>query len=353
MDLEIDSEDHIFYANGIATSNSHAVSYAYMAYWSAYLKAHYPIKFYLHWLRNANEKLDPDKEVYELVESAKIDKIKVNVPSIEYIDSTFSIHDDEIYFGFTDVKNVGDREFLKIKDKLTNVDHDCWLSILVYALADINKRAVQNLISVGTFSKFRLSRSQMLHELSCVRELSTKELEKLRECLNKDLSLRDNLALLNRVKKEGGAVATARRLPVFAGIIDRLDNPGRSLKDNPLTISIAEENLLGTPISYSKTDSCADAGHANTSCKEIKDGKSRKSILAVEIVKFREHVTKSNEKMCFLTVRDSTIELENVVLFPEQYAKFEDIIYETATVLLFGEKAKNRDSFLVNKVISI
>lgn len=356
MDLEIDSDDHIFYGNGIATSNSHAVSYAYMAYWSAYLKANRPLDFYLNWLINAKEKLDANRETYELVESAKLDNISIKIPSIEYLEETYSIQNGAIYFGVTNVKNVGLNEFRKmdrlIKEQGMEVTKD-WVSLLIRVLSKVNKRSVNNLISVGMFTKYKKGRAEMLHEFSCVKELTAKELEKLTETYKPSLSLKQNLLGINELKKNGGAVSSEKRLVSFRGIIDRLDNPGRVLRDTPLTICLAEENLLGVPITYSKTDACQDASSANTRCKDIADGKRGKSILAVEIVKFNEHKTKSKTLMAFLTVRDESMELENVVVFPDIYEQFGDIIYEAATVLLFGEKAKDRDSFIVSEIIQI
>ena len=139
----------------------------------------------------------------------------------------------------------------------------------------------------------------------------------------------------------------------FSDIINRLKNPGRSLKDNPMSISISEENLLGVPISYSKVDGCADASFANTTCKEIQYCKKSKSILAVEITQVKEYTTKNQGKMAFLSVRDDSLEIENVVVFPDTYQQNEAIIYETATVLMFGQRSRDRDSFIVNEIHQI
>ena len=120
-----------------------------------------------------------------------------------------------------------------------------------------------------------------------------------------------------------------------------------------MSISISEENLLGVPISYSKVDGCADASFANTTCKEVLDGKKNKSILAVEITQVKDHTTKNKDKMAFLSVRDDSVEIENVVVFPDTYNQYQDIIYETATVLMFGQRARDRNSFIVNEINQI
>lgn len=345
--------DIIEKSNRYSFNKSHAVSYAVMAYWSAYLKANKKLEFYLHWLSNAKEKIDPNQEIYELVESAKIDHIDVKTPLYEHPESNFSIQGKDIFFGITNVKNVGVNEFVKIKNFLDELKPKTWVEYVVNILPNVNKRAVNNLIAVGFFAGLEKSRSEMTHEFSCVKDLSKKELEILQEKLDRSLSLQDNLIKLNNLKRDGGAVATSKRLEAFADIINRLKNPGRSLKDNPMSISISEENLLGAPISYSKVDGCADASFANTTCKEILDGKKSKSILAVEITEVKEYTTKNKDNMAFLSVRDDSLEIENVVVFPDTYREYEDIIYETATVLMFGQKAKDRNSFIVNEINQI
>jgi len=345
--------DIIEKSNRYSFNKSHAVSYALMAYWSAYLKANKKLEFYLHWLSNAKEKIDPNQEIYELVESAKLDHINVKTPLHEYPESNFSIQDRDIYFGITNVKNVGVNEFIKLKDFLNELKPKTWVEYVVNILPNVNKRAVNNLIAVGFFAGLKKSRSEMTHEFSCIKDLSKKELETLQDRVDSSLSLKDNLINLNRLKKDGGAVATTKRLEAFSDIINRLENPGRSLKDNPMSISISEENLLGVPISYSKVDGCADASFANTTCKEVLDGKKNKSILAVEITQVKEHTTKNKDKMAFLSVRDDSVEIENVVVFPDIYHQYQDIIYETATVLMFGQRARDRNSFIVNEINQI
>ena len=49
-----------------------------------------------NFLSNAKEKIDANQEVYELVESAKIDYIEVKTPLHKYPEANFSIQDKEI-----------------------------------------------------------------------------------------------------------------------------------------------------------------------------------------------------------------------------------------------------------------
>lgn len=360
MDIEVDSKEHLFYGNGIATSNSHAVAYAIMAYWSAYLKYYHPEKFFKYWLRNAGEKIDPDLEKKQLIMAAKNENIDVKGPSMRYLDENFSWHNEAIYFGVCNVKNVGKAHLDKYKHLISEWDRQLsWSELVIHILPHINKKAVENLIKVGFFAGLGKSRSEMLHEFSCIKELTKKELEHLSECVNKtnfNLPLIAHLEYFvdKGVKKDGGFINTLTRMEKVKDIITRLENPGRELVDNPALYAKIEEKLLGCAISHSELNSCADAAHADSTCKEVSDGKMDKSTLACIIKRVREHKTKNDDFMAFLSVEDNSGELENIVIFPDVYSQNKDIIYEESTVLLTGQvKDKKRKSFIVDSIFSI
>ena len=133
------------------------------------------------------------------------------------------------------------------------------------------------------------------------------------------------------------------RLVKVKNILSRLNNPGRFLDDNPSMYAKIEDKLLGCAVSHSELNSCADAAHANSTCKEVSDGKFDRSTVACIIKRIKEHVTKNNDEMAFLSVEDNSGELENIVIFPDIYSQNKDIIYEESTVLLTGEiKDKKR-----------
>jgi DNA polymerase III alpha subunit len=62
-DLEVDHEDHQYYlANGVLTSNSHSVSYAYDSVACAWLFTYYPDEWVCAWLESAQGKPDEKGE---------------------------------------------------------------------------------------------------------------------------------------------------------------------------------------------------------------------------------------------------------------------------------------------------
>lgn len=354
VDIEVDNPSHVFYGNGVAGSNSHGVSYAYIAYWSAYLKANSPLKFYKNWLREAKEKIDPDREMRELISSAKNDGIPVYGPSVFLMNENFELDESAIYFGFCNVKNVGKIEYQKISSDLRTADLNNWAKLAVFHLLKFNKRTIDNLIYVGTFDHLKKPRLEMIHELTCLRDLTDKEVGWVMENWQDD-GLLNNLSRLSPVKKNGGGTSNVNRAAAVLDVMNRITNPGRELWNNPSTLCKIEYQLLGCELSFSELDGCRDLTYANCTCSDFYNRNHPKSvILGVKIKEFREHVTKSGETMCFLVVEDKTGELENIVVFPDKYSEYSDIIYNDSTVILTGERSsKGDDSFIVERIDQI
>ena len=67
---------------------------------------------------------------------------------------------------------------------------------------------------------------------------------------------------------------------------------------------------------------------------ELLDGK--RVIMAGIINKTREYVTKNRKIMCFMTIEDLYGEME-VIVFPDVYLKFRDIILEDEPIYVYGQ----------------
>ena len=339
-------------------NKSHAVAYAEMAYWSAWLRCHHPSRFFKNWLGGASDKIDPDMEKRQLIMAAKAESIDVCGPSFKVLEENFSWTEGAIHFGICNVKNVGKAHLLQLKDKLGQLHTNelNWANVLIKVLKNVNKRAVENLIKVGAFGGLGKSRTEMLHEYHCFMELTKKEMQAVEENLNIEGGVADIIRKLLSygTKKDGGFISSQNRILKVESVLSRLENPGRSLSDNSVVYAKTEERLLGYSINHSELNSCSDACHANTTCKEIADGKMGSSVVAVIVKNVREHKTKNGDVMAFLSVEDDSGESENIIIFPDVYGQHRDIIYNDATLLLSGEiKDKKRNSFIVDKVFVI
>ena len=84
-------------------NKSHAVSYAIISYWCAYLKTKYPLEFAIAHLRRT----DSSDHVMRLLRELKDEGIEIIPFDINVSQQTWSIHEGKIYGGFEAVKGIG------------------------------------------------------------------------------------------------------------------------------------------------------------------------------------------------------------------------------------------------------
>ncbi|ETN87795.1 DNA polymerase III subunit alpha [Thermus sp. NMX2.A1] len=134
-------------------NKSHAAAYSLLSYQTAYVKAHYPVEFMAALL--TVERHDSDK-VAEYIRDARAMGIEVLPPDINRSGFDFKVVGEEILFGLSAVKNVGEgaaqailaeRErrgpFKSLGDFLKRLDERV-----------VNKRTLESLIKAGAFDAF-------------------------------------------------------------------------------------------------------------------------------------------------------------------------------------------------------
>ena len=338
-------------------NKSHAVGYSYPAYWSAYIKCHFPLQFYKEWMQCASHKLDPHLEMKQLMMSARIDGINIIPPSVKHLEPDFFIRGNSVHFGLSSVKAVSDKEldklFALIKEK-GGIDACTAEVFLLDIFHNVNKRTIENLIEVGGFDYTRWSRSKLKYYFECLRDLTDKERDWMIARLNTiKFDIRDELLFAARPKKDGGAAATSARVPKILAIVDRLKNPGRELHDIPSVIASREEQLTGATISVGHMDDCLAAGMADASCADFMNGKKGKYSLIVEIKEVKRHIIKqSGKEMAFLVVADDSCEIENVVCFADKFEMYSDILFQGNNVAIFGE-VSSKGSFAIERAVTV
>lgn len=98
---------------------SHAVSYASISYWCAYLKSQYPLEFAVAHLRRTDS---PD-HVLRLLRELMKEGIKIVPFDTEISKENWSIHDGKIYGGFLSVKGVGPvaaKKFAEVRNQFSD-----------------------------------------------------------------------------------------------------------------------------------------------------------------------------------------------------------------------------------------
>lgn len=333
-------------------NKSHSISYAINGYLSAYAKAHFPRIFFSSYLKYAKDKIDPQQEIKELVRNANEMDILVKNPDFRLLNRFFTLKDQDIYFGLTDIKGVGQSVFDKILELIKPYDiySLTWLEVLTKILMKINSTASKAMISSGAFDFFKKNRTEMLFEFDICSSLTKKELEKLENLISeyKSLNLKSVIELMISNK-----FATKKRLEVLSNIINSINKPPYSLIDKIEWLSDSENNLLGVSISCSKLDTY-DITMTNCDCKTFKNSNvSERIILAGEIVNVNTIKTKSGknpgQEMSFVSIEDQTGFMDSVIFFPESWTKYKTHIFNGNILIFVGNKAKTKDGFIVEK----
>jgi len=345
-------------------NKSHAISYAYNAYLTAYTKAHFPHEFFTSYLKHAIGKPDTYWEVHELVNNAKIMGIEIMPPSILHMNEEFQLIEKHPTYGITNIKHVGSSVFKKMLRDINenNIDlNECdWDCFLLRVSPLVNKKAFESLILSGSFDCFKISRSRMQHHFSTIKEFTKRETEWLRDykVAHPEVNVKDAIQQMveaSKVTSRDRPIFRQSRIPNVEDLLAAYDNPGYDLYDSPSWIAKKEEELLGISLTCNKVDEY-DTSKATCTCKEFIDGFNSQNGIAmgVQIDSVREWTIKKGRaagmQMGFITVSDISCSLDNVTAFSEEWDKFKKMLYEGNTVLLRGIRDKKRGSFLIKKV---
>ena len=349
-----------------AFNKSHSISYAVCSYWSAYYKAHYPDKFFLSYLYYANEKQDPHQEIYELISEAKLFDIEAKTPTIVNYDKKFNIQKNKIYFGIKDVKSLtgttGDKVIEAIdcaKQELKKpLKKFTWLEVLLYIAPKINSASFKALASIGFFRGFenQVTRNKALYDYEIYKTLTKAEqtwilnYHKTNSCD----SFANLLKALSPTKKEGGGTHKVDRKLAIENEIQLLLNPPYDLEDDPSWVIDQEIKYLGCPVSMTKVE-ISDTSAANTTCKDVINGKKGKDMCIVaNIQRISDYtITKGESKgqvMSFLTIEDDTCMLDSVIVFPSVKDKYKYVLYEGNNLIFCGSVSNKDTSFIVDKI---
>ena len=132
-------------------NKSHAVAYSFVAYQTAYLKAHYTAEFLA---ANLTNEFGNSDKVRNFLDDCRKLHIPVLPPDVNSPSVYFDVDDGKIRFGMSAIKNVGIsavEEIIKVRNKL---DRD-FTSIYDFCInvdtRVVNKRSLEGLVLAGAF----------------------------------------------------------------------------------------------------------------------------------------------------------------------------------------------------------
>lgn len=148
-----------------AFNKAHTAAYGVLSFWTAYLKAHYPVEFMAALLTSVGT--DKDKMALYLAECRRMG-ITVLPPDVNDSKAMFSAVGDSIRFGLTAVRNVGENVVIELmKARESKGRFESFPDFLEKVPATVcNKRTIDSLAKAGAFDSLGHTRRSLnaIHE---------------------------------------------------------------------------------------------------------------------------------------------------------------------------------------------
>ena len=304
-------------------NKSHAACYALIAYWTAYLKAHYPDAF-MAALMTADMRWT-DRLAVEIAECQRMG-IKVLGPDINQSYGDFAIVKDEnmIRFGLSGIKNMGQSlvEDIVIADRDKNGP---FKSICDFAKridsTKFNKKSWEAAIKTGAFDKFG-TRSDLLYNLEAIQAYGKK-------CQEDSKSGQADLF---------GAMGDAGEIPE----VEIKPAPTQHSEKEQL---LWERELMGLYISAHPLDKFDAYFEEQTHPYSLVNADHQGQIVTVGgiITESRKILTKANTRMAFVKIENKT-DTQEIVVFPKVFEQFGAQLEQDNVIRVTGRvDAKDRD----------
>lgn len=304
-------------------NKSHAAAYAVISYYTAYLKAHFPLEYMAALLEADLGRFDD--VIKDTLECERMG-IKILPPSINKSGLYFNVEDGNIRFGLGSIKNVG-TDIVKNIAKEREEKGD-YISIDDFIFRNIEnklqQRTIEYLIMAGTLDEFG-DRQALITLVG---------------------------PILERAKKYSQTLSLGQ-IDLFAGDTNVVSFPASTVPKDIKTpihqILIWEKELLGLYFSSHPLDSLKEF-FMSKNVIQIKDVKNAKPnsliILGCLITNVKRITTKKDERMAFLTVEDKTGSID-ILVFPRAYEEVKDTFEPNKPMLIAGKLSVREDSIAV------
>ena len=153
--------DEILDFASYAFNKAHAVCYAFVANWTAYMKRHYPREYMAALLTSV---LDSSTKVAEYIAECKELGVAILPPDVNESDANFTVAGENIRFGLVAIKGIGwgAIQGLVAEREKNGPFQDFEDFCRRMAGGELNKRAVENLIRAGAFDSMGHTRRALL-----------------------------------------------------------------------------------------------------------------------------------------------------------------------------------------------
>jgi len=265
--------------NAYSFCRAHAASYGVLAYAGAYLRAHYPLEFFVAALNN-NQSMYPVR-VY--VEQAKRAGVRFLLPDINRSDEEFSIdpaQGDAVRVGFNRVSGIGPAGIASIVEARQREDFQGLADCL--RRTHLGEQELRSLILCGAFDSFGRNRPTLMLEL--------------------------NLLLNDRPDPWGNQEMLLRVAPNVDGLPDDFEAMRKYLDERRILGLSVREHIMAIHRAYL-------AGRVDADSRVLRERLGKRVRIAGVLEAQRTAPTRRGERMMFLTL-DDEFGLFEVTVFP-------------------------------------
>ncbi len=319
-----------------AFNKSHSTCYSWVAYQTAYLKAHYPSEFMAG---NMSRNLSNITEITKLMSECKNMGIKVLVPDVNESLYKFSVNsNNDIRFGMAGVKGVGSKAVEDIiQERKTNgAFKDVYDFFERVNLKSCNKKTLEALVYSGAFDGFGIEREayMMVNDGAQGYPFLTELVSYGQSIQDEKNSNGGGLSLF--ADDEAMAIAKPRPPYVDKASISELVRLEAEREVNGLYLSGNPLDEFDIILNYYCNTPCLDI---EQNLQGIQCGKH--VIFAGLITNSSEQVSKKGNTYGRFSLEDFTGET-TLVLFGSQYAQFKHLLGKGQRVIIHGQIIEKR-----------
>jgi len=314
---------------GYAFNKSHSVSYARIAYETAFLKANYPIEYMAAFLNTYFDKMD---RIASAVSECRRMGLEVLRPDVNHSCAHFTIeaHGEgrAIRFGMASIKNVGGNAVQPIAeargsgDEFKSIEDFCRR----VELRNVNKKVMESLIKAGAFDSLGL-RGSLLAALDRIVSLSQRE---QKQRLSGQSSMFD----------------------LFGQNVD-VPLPALDLEYFDVTLQEKlswEKELMGIYFSEHPLTAMASrlAEHATVLCGEINNEMAGEKVIVAGMVTAVRHVTTRNNRLFVIATFEDLNGSIEVTVWSDVYTQTQDLWVDGSILLVEGYVRVREDRANIN-----
>jgi len=333
-------------------NKSHAVAYSVITYYTAYLKANYPVEFYCALLTLHADQRD---KLMEYLGDCRASDIQVLAPDVNESSVGFAIYNGVIRFGLMAIVNIGEKVAKQIvlargNEPFKNL-FDFYDRVKTRG---VNKRTVEALAKAGALSSLEVPRAgvlEILDDLVGYQKEVEKYENKTKTYEKRLVAYRDREAERADADTSGAKKKASLKEPTPPSPPPEVTIPNTEELELEELLRL-EKEMLGLYITshplYSYEADILQYTNAHTA--SLKDCCNGETVNMIGVISNVKHiVTRAGKKMAVIDLEDLHGHIE-VAIFNRLYAQVQDILKEENVILLTGKVESSDEN--VHKLIA-